>query len=256
MPMKLNYKTYGKGYPLIILHGLLGSLDNWATLAKKFAENYTVFVIDQRNHGKSPHSNNFNYEILANDLLEFMDEHHIYSANILGHSMGGKTAMLFALENPDKINKLIIADIAPVNYNGGHEIIFQALLKIDLKSIKSRKEVDDLLEKDIKLFSIRQFLMKGLTRNKEREFVWKYNLKGIWNAYQEIIKSFQKEDEIFEKDTLFIKGENSNYILDEYLTDIEKYFPNYKLKTIDHAGHWLHAEKPTAFYTIVSEFLQ
>jgi pimeloyl-ACP methyl ester carboxylesterase len=253
--MKLNFKTHGQGEPLIILHGLLGSLDNWSTLAKKFAENYTVFIVDQRNHGKSPHAKEFNYQVLSEDLLEFMDDNHIYSANILGHSMGGKTAMNFAVNNPDRVQKLIIADIAPIKYDGGHQLIFDALFSINLNEIKSRKEVDKQLEIFIKEFGIRQFLMKGLTRDKDKNFVWKFNLKDIWNSYSKIINTFDDSEAEFDGETLFVKGANSNYILDEYSPKIEEIFPNYTLETIEDAGHWLHSEKPAVFFKMVSNFL-
>lgn len=254
--MKLNFKTFGQGEPLIILHGLLGSLDNWQTLGKRFAENYTVFLIDQRNHGKSPHDALFNYEVLAEDLLAFMDDNYIHSANILGHSMGGKTAMKFAVDNPDKVQKLIVADIAPVKYQEGHKVIFDALFSVDLSTVKSRKDVEAQLALTIKEFGIRQFLMKGLTRDKDRKFVWKFNLDDIWASYNNIIDTFEDPDAEFDGETLFIKGKNSNYILDEYLVAIEKYFPNYQLKTIENAGHWLHAEQPEMFFKIVNDFLE
>lgn len=252
--MKLNFKTYGQGEPLIILHGLLGSLDNWLTLAKKFGENYTVFTLDQRNHGKSPHSAEFNYEVLREDLLEFMEDNYIHKAHLLGHSMGGKTVMNFALEYPEKVDKLIVADIAPVKYKGGHKVIFDALFKINLSEINSRKEVDFLLEKDIKDYGVRQFLMKGL-KNTNKVYSWKFNLKEIWNSYQNVNDNLE-EDLQFEGETLFLKGENSNYILDDYIPEIENYFPNYHLETIKNSGHWLHAEKPNEFYELVINFLK
>ena len=253
--MKLNFKTYGQGEPLIILHGLLGSLDNWSTLAKKFAVNYTVFIVDQRNHGKSPHAKEFNYQVLSEDLLEFMDDNHLHSANIIGRSMGGKTAMTFAVDNPDRVQKLIIADIAPIKYSGGHKIIFDALFSVDLVKIKSRKEVETQLEGYIKEFGIRQFLLKGLTRDQDRNFVWKFNLKDIWDSYNEIIDTFDDLDTVFDGKTLFIKVANSNYILDEYFPKIEKIFPNTEFETIEKAGHWLHAEQPTIFHELVKKFL-
>lgn len=253
--MKLNFKTYGQGEPLIILHGLLGSLDNWSTLGKKFAENYTVFIVDQRNHGKSPHSSDFNYQLLVDDLHEFMEDNHIYSANILGHSMGGKTAMYFAMEHPDKVDKLIVADIAPMQYPMGHQQVFEALFSVDLNKVKTRNEVDQKLQDYIQDFGVRQFLMKGLTRNKERNFIWKFNVVEIWESYKEILKTFDL-DLIFEGETLFIRGANSDYIKDEYLSIIEEHFPNNDLKTIENAGHWLHAEQPEIFFNIVIDFLQ
>jgi len=252
--MKLNYKIYGQGEPIIILHGLLGSLDNWATIAKNLARNYMVFTIDQRNHGKSPHSDIFNYDVLREDLFEFMEDNFINKAHLLGHSMGGKTVMNFALEYPDKVDKLIVADIAPVKYYEGHKNIFDALFSIDLKKTRSRKEVDEQLSKYINHFGIRQFLMKGLTKNKDKQFIWKFNIDAIWNSYKNIIDN-TNEDVDFEGETLFIKGGNSDYIIDEYLPEIKKYFPNYTLSTIKNTGHWLHAEKPDEFLEILNNFL-
>ena len=253
--MTLNYKTFGQGQPLIILHGLLGSLDNWQTIGKELSENYTVFIVDQRNHGKSPHSDNFNYDLLSEDLYEFMDEHFISSAHILGHSMGGKTAMYFAMKYPEKIDKLIIADIAPVQYEEGHNEIFEALFSIDLSQEDNRNEIDDKLKLKIPNYGVRQFLMKGLTRNDDKELAWKFNVKAIWENYKEILKTFDT-DAHFDNETLFIKGQNSDYILDEYKNDILKYFPKAKFATIEGVGHWLHAEKPKEFFELVDEFLE
>lgn len=252
--MQLNYKTFGSGEPLIILHGLLGSLDNWQTLAREYGENFTVFTIDQRNHGRSPHSEEFSYDILANDLLNFMYENHIFNAHILGHSMGGKVAMQFALEHSDMVNKMIVADIAPVSYPPGHDIIFEALLAVDLPAINSRKEVEDVIEQYIKDFGVRQFLMKGLTRSDNNGFQWKFNLKSLWANYNGIISNFAS-DRQFEGEALFIKGAKSAYVKDEYLPEIEKYFPNYTLESIPDAGHWLHAEKPAEFLEKTRRFL-
>ena len=253
--MKLNFKTFGEGEPLIILHGLLGSLDNWQTLAKQFSAHCTVFVVDQRNHGKSPHAPNFDYDILADDLFDFMDENYISSAHILGHSMGGKTAMYFAMKYPEKVEKLIVADIAPVKYEEGHKVIFDALFSVDLKAVDNRKEIDEQLKKQIPQFGVRQFLMKGLTRNDDRALAWKFNLIDIWNNYDNILETFETED-VFEGETLFIKGEQSAYIIDKYIPVIKKYFPASILKTIKRVGHWLHAEKPKEFYEIVIKFLK
>lgn len=252
--MQLNYKSFGQGEPLIILHGLLGSLDNWQTLGKQLAENFTVFLIDQRNHGKSPHCKTFNYEVLAEDLLHFMEEHHIHSSHILGHSMGGKTAMYFAIENPDKVNQLIVADIAPVEYPVGHQQIFDALLSIDLNLYNNRKDIEAKLQEKVPEFGVRQFLMKGLTRNEDRALTWKFNLQDIWAGYKNILQTFDS-DEVFEQETLFIKGEKSNYILPQYEKDIATHFPHFTIETIQGAGHWLHAEKPKEFLAIVNQFL-
>jgi esterase len=252
--MKLNYKTFGNGEPLIILHGLLGSLDNWQTIAKKLSEEYTVFIVDQRNHGRSPHSDDFSYDLLAADLLEFMYEHHIFNAHVLGHSMGGKVAMKFAVEHSDMVNKLIVADIAPVEYPAGHDIIFESLMAVDLKSVESRQEVEAILEQKIKDFGVRQFLMKGLTRNENNGFTWKFNLKALWNHYNEILKTFDTR-QTFEKPALFIKGGKSRYVTDEYIPVINRCFPKNSIFTIEDAGHWLHAEQPEIFTKATLDFL-
>ena len=252
--MELNYKEFGQGEPIIILHGLFGTLDNWQTIGKQLAENFTVFLIDQRNHGKSPHSEAFSYPILADDLAEFMDEHFISSAHILGHSMGGKTAMYFAMKYPEKVDKLIVADIAPVQYEEGHKAIFDALFSVDLKNVANRNEIDEQLKKQIPQFGVRQFLMKGITRNEDRELSWKFNLKDLWENYSNILDTFKSEDE-FDHETLFIKGEKSDYILEEYHTTILKYFPKAKFVSIENAGHWLHAENPKKFFELSMVFL-
>lgn len=252
--MNLNYKVFGEGEPLIILHGLLGSLDNWQTLAKQYAENFTVFIIDLRNHGKSPHSTEFSYELMSEDLLAFCDAHHIYKTNLLGHSMGGKVAMLFALQNPDYIEKLIIADIAPHTYPPGHNEIFEALFSVELDKIESREEVDELLKAKIPVFSTRQFLMKGLSRDENNSFKWKFNLEALWNNYEEILGSFDT-NQVYDGEVLFIKGAKSDYILPEYENEIARNFPNYQIQEIAKVGHWLHAENPAEFYRISTEFL-
>jgi esterase len=253
--VKLNFKTLGNGEPLIILHGLLGSLDNWQTIAKNLAEKYTVFIVDQRNHGRSPHSDEFNYEILSDDLLNFMYENHLFNAHLLGHSMGGKVVMKFALDHPDMVNKLIVADIAPVEYPPGHDVIFEALHDVNLDIVNSRQEVEELLAKKIQDFGVRQFLMKGLTRSENNTFVWKFNLESLWKNYHSILSNIC-EDKVFDKDTLFIKGGKSRYILDEHTPAMEKHFPNYAIESIANAGHWLHAEQPEIFLKITSDFLE
>lgn len=251
--IQLNYKSFGNGEPLIILHGLLGSLDNWQTMAKKLAEHFTVFIVDQRNHGKSPHTDQFNYGLLSEDLLNFMYENHIFNAHLLGHSMGGKVVMQFATEHSDMVNKLIVADIAPVKYPAGHDAIFDALCGVNLSNISSRQDVDDELKKDIEDFGVRQFLMKGLTRKEDKSFTWKYNLVSLENNYENILNTF--ENGIFEGNTLFIKGANSKYIQEKNLEKMKAHFPNYTLKIIENAGHWLHAEQPEDFFETVKDFL-
>lgn len=253
--MELNYKEFGQGEPLIILHGLFGTSDNWQTLAKQFAENYTVFILDLRNHGRSPHEDEFNYKVMAEDLKEFMESHWIYEARVIGHSMGGKTAMQFALDYPDMVEKLVVVDIANQKYEGGHESIFNALLSLDLNKIENRKMADDFLKNQIEDFGVRQFLLKNLTRNKEGQYEWKMNLPIIYKNYQAILNKIEG-DEPFENATLFIKGGLSKYITDDNFTTTQQLFLNAKLKKIENVGHWVHAEAPKELLQVIEEFLQ
>ncbi len=252
--MQLNYKEFGQGEPIIILHGLFGTLDNWQTIAKQLAENFRVFIIDQRNHGKSPHSKAFSYDILSADLKAFMDEKYIYKAIIVGHSMGGKTAMRFALDNPDMVNKLVVVDIAPKAYKGGHEIILEAMFDLDLDTLTDRKEIDEQLKIKIPEDGVRLFLMKNLSREKGGNYRWKMNLPVLKDKYLEILGAIES-DETFDEPTLFIRGANSHYINDDDVLDIHDMFPMMQLATIENAGHWVHAENPNAFVTKLMEFL-
>lgn len=252
--MQLNYKESGQGQAFIILHGLLGSLDNWATLGKKFAENYRVFLLDQRNHGKSPWSDTWSYEAMAEDLHEFIQEHSLDQIILLGHSMGGKTAMFFATQFPDIVDRLLVADIAPKAYPVHHDQILHAMDVIGIANLSTRQEVDQALAQYIPDFGTRQFILKNLQRDDNGAFSWKVNLEVI-KAQIESVGEALPENAFFEGDTLFLKGDKSNYILDQDLPLIQKHFPHSNLVNIHNAGHWLHAEQPEAFYTAVQAFL-
>ena len=252
--MTLNYKSFGQGQPIVILHGLFGTLDNWQTIAKKLAEQYMVFIIDLRNHGKSPHDPEMNYSIMAEDIQHFLESQWIYESHIIGHSMGGKVAMEFAHQYPEMVEKLVVVDIAPKAYPPGHQRIFEALFKIDLKEITNRKEADNQLQPRIEEFSVRQFLLKNLTREKDGNYRWKMNLPVIFKHYPEILASVELE-EPFAGDTLFVRGGQSNYITDEDYPLIEAQFPNAVIETIPESGHWVHAEAPATFLQILEGFL-
>lgn len=253
--MQLNYLSYGSGDPLIILHGLFGSLDNWHTLSKQFAERYHVFSLDQRNHGRSPHSDEFNYSILVEDLRDFMEQQNIKTANILGHSMGGKAAMQFALSYPDRVSKLIIADIAPKSYPPALQELFETLLSIDLGEFSERKDIDKALADKVKDFSVRQFILKNIYLNDEEKFCWKMNLPILHRNYLEMSGSINLSNS-FSKATLFIRGEKSSYIEDSDRELIKSYFPSAQIVTMAKVGHWVHAENPKEFFQIVMEFLK
>jgi esterase len=252
--MKLFYRQSGQGEPLIILHGLFGSSDNWFTLAKTFAERFTVYLIDQRNHGQSPHSEEFDYKFLAEDLLEFINDHNLDKVNIIGHSMGGKTAMNFAVKYPERVKKLIVVDIVPKTYPVHHDNILDGLLSLDLLTVSSRTEADELLSKYLPELDVRQFLLKNLYRTTDGAFGWRPNLKAIDKHIEEIGEGMQYDGQ-YNGPTLFIVGARSTYFKmgDENL--LQQVFPAYTLVTLD-SGHWVQAEKPKEFAEAVIPFLE
>jgi esterase len=252
--MKLFYRELGTGNPIVILHGLFGSSDNWLSIAKELANTHSIYLLDQRNHGQSPHSDTFDYSTMANDLEEFIDEHEIENPVILGHSMGGKTAMEFAVKNPDKWSKLIVVDIAPKTYSVHHDQILEGLNSLDLKTINSRNEADERLSKWVPEMGVRQFLLKNLSRD-NIGFSWKINLPVISKNIEIIGEGLSKRLSKA-KPTLFIRGSNSNYIMDSDFELIEQYFPSAKIETVENAGHWIHAEQPEEFLNIVNQFLK
>jgi esterase len=254
--MELNFKVFGQGFPLIILHGLLGSLDNWQTIAKKLSEKFQVFIIDQRNHGKSPHSDEFSYEILSNDLFDFLQQHQISKAHIIGHSMGGKTAMQFALNHFDKVEKLVVVDIAPVAYDDGNNEVFKALFAADVKHATSREEVEVVLRKNLEDETTVQFLMKGLQRAVDGQsgFQWRFNVESLYENFS-LISSAINSSKVFSGEVLFIKGGESPYINPDNYSAIEKLFPKHQITEIKGAGHWVHADKPAEFIAEVTRFL-
>ncbi len=250
---RLRFKSYGQGYPVIILHGLFGSLDNWQSFAKQLAEDYMVFTLDQRDHGRSPHTDEFNYDVLAEDVIGFMDDMWIQEAIIIGHSMGGKVAMRLILDYPDKFKKGIIVDIGPQSYRPRHLEIIEAMRDIDPEAATCRSVIEEELSKTIKDEGIRQFLMKNFSRKKEGGYELKINLPLLMNNYDEINIEIEG-DEVF-NEILFIKGENSDYLEVEQLDTIKKLFPNAMMTTIDNAGHWIHAEQSEMMLDEVRKFV-
>lgn len=251
--MKMNYKTFGQGPPVLILHGLFGNLDNWQTFAKQLAEDYTVYIVDQRNHGRSFHHDDMNYPVLAEDLHRFLEEQWIYRTHILGHSMGGKTAMQFALDFPDMVDRLVVVDMAPKRYEGGHQEIFAAMLGLDLETINSRQEAEALLANHIPDPGVRLFLLKNLTRGENGGFRWKINLPVLHRAYADILSPVTGTP--FEGPALFVAGERSDYIKPADRPAIESLFPGAQMATVAGAGHWVHADAPDALLELVRAFL-
>lgn len=253
--MDLNYKKLGEGKPLIILHGLFGSLDNWLTLGKEFAEFREVYLVDQRNHGQSPHSDEFNYDVMADDLHNFITTHDLKDPVILGHSMGGKTAMKYALQHTADWDKLIVVDIAPKVYPIHHQEIIDALHSLDLGSYETRGEAEEALANSLDDEGQRLFLLKNLKRKPGGGYAWKMNLKAIEDNLKDIGQGME-EQLATEKDVLFIRGERSGYIKDKDFILIAQHFPNASIETIKGAGHWVHAEKPKELFELVRDFIR
>jgi esterase len=251
--MKLNFKQYGSGHPLIILHGLMGSLDNWGTLAKRFGEYFSVYIVDQRNHGQSPHDDDIDYELMSEDLLEFIEDHDLVRPILLGHSMGGKTVMKFALDNPDKVSALIVADISPRTYKVHHDQILDALASINFYEVKSRKEVENILLDKLGDKGTVLFLAKNVYWESKEKLAYRFNLESLRNNIT-TISAWPENHMVYNGDVLFLRGGKSNYIGD-HETSIEEQFPKAALQTIEGAGHWLHAEKPDEFFNHVMNYL-
>jgi len=254
--MKLLHSLInGSGEPLIILHGFLGMGDNWKTLANKFSANYEVHLVDQRNHGRSFHDDDFSYELMVEDLVHYLDQHQLGSVNILGHSMGGKTAMLFAVEHPERLKKLIVADIAPKFYPPHHQYILDALHDVDFSQVSSRSEIDLIFKKHIPENGIRQFLLKNVYRVEKDKLAYRFNLSVLEEHIDEIGVALPPRT-FFDGPVLFLKGALSGYITHEDGDLITAHFPDSRIVTISNASHWLHAENPVDFYDNVARFLE
>lgn len=261
--MKLFYRESGKGEPLIILHGLYGSSDNWVSIVKELDSYYKVINVDQRNHGQSPHDSEHSYTVLANDLLELLVDLNLERVILLGHSMGGKAAMGFAIDHPEKVSSLIVVDIAPwehklsTNIISEHRQIINGLLSIPISTLTSRNQADSLLSEWVNSEYTRQFLLKNLKREQNGHFSWKLNLSAIANNLSNLMSEIEpkSQNKLCGTKTLFIKGELSNYIPLGKEGDLKNIFPNSNIITIKDSGHWVHAEKPKDFLNAVLTFL-
>jgi pimeloyl-ACP methyl ester carboxylesterase len=267
--MQLFYRKYGEGTPLIIIHGLYGASDNWHTVGKALAEHFEVYLIDQRNHGRSPHAPEHTYRHMCADLLELMDNLHLSKAILIGHSMGGKTAMRFAVSNPERVQALLVVDIAPKSYNNlrtyehqtvDHQMIISTLSTIDLAKAESRLDIEHQLAERIASERTRQFLLKNLTRSVGGGFRWKLNIAALANNLPAILEGISLEDFVVEPESLgfpvlFIRGANSDYILADDADLILELFPYAETVTIPNAGHWVHAEQPRLLVKNILYFL-
>ena len=252
----LYSRIVGEGKPLVIIHGFIGMSDNWKSFGSLYStEGFQVHMLDLRNHGKSFHSDEFNYTVMSNDVLEYCQEYHLPKVSIIGHSMGGKVAMLFATTYPEMVDKLIIADIGSKYYAPHHQDILAGLNAVDFSTKPDRAEVEEILYPFIPDFGTRQFLMKNLYWVEPGQLAFRFNLP-VFNAKIETIGEALPEANYFDKPTLFIRGGNSNYVLDSDLPEIKKHFPNTELITMPNVGHWLHAENPKLFFEETSIFLK
>jgi esterase len=252
--MRLHCRTQGEGQPLIILHGFLGSLDNWQVMSRRLARDFKIYSLDLRNHGRSPHSAVMNYPAMAQDVREFIAEHGLTAASVLGHSMGGKVAMQFAAHFPDDLEKLVVVDIAPKAYASAHRTMLHAMRAANLRDCSSFGEVGHVLSGAIPDPAVRQFVMKNLTRDTHSNFQWRLGLDEITKNYDELTHRIVV-DKPFAKPACFIRGERSNFVQDSDLALIRDVFPRAEFKTIPNAGHWIHIDAAGEFQAVVTNFL-
>lgn len=254
--MQLNTLTYGdENKPaLIMIHGLFGSGKLWRIFAQKFAKHYWVHTPDLRNHGQSPHVDSMSYEEMAEDIADYMDQHDIAQAHILGHSMGGKVAMQFALNWPERVIKLVIEDIAPMFYKPRHEAVFEGIKVLDESNLESRSHADKLVKDIITDNSLRTFLYTNLSKQSDGFLGWHINMPAIVDNYDAISRAPVYKKKPYSCTTLFLRGGESEYVLDEYRRKIKEWFPLSRINTVKGTGHWLHAEKPGTFLDICLKF--
>jgi len=255
--MKLFYREFGQGQPAIILHGLFGQSDNWVTVSRRIADQFHVYIPDQRNHGQSPHTSLHSFPAMADDLAEFIDEHNIENPILIGHSMGGKVAMTYALENPDKVKKLVIIDISPRKYPERitHTQVISQMMSIDLEKVSTRGEVEKILDSKISDARIRMFIMKNLYYKIHGKLAWRLNLDTINQSMDLLFDGIRSENQYY-RPVLFIRGGNSDYVPDEDLPLIKSLFPDAIIKTISGASHWVHADAPEELCFLLSGFLE
>lgn len=261
MSVELNHRITGEGAPLILLHGLFGSLENLGGIARRLQDDWQIHALDQRNHGSSPHTETMDYPAMASDVIAYMDRQGIDKACILGHSMGGKVAMQVALQAPARVERVIVADIAPVSYKPRHDAILEGLKSIDLNAVASRQDADQRLAEQVDALATRQFLLKNLERVPRDEqseggplFRWRLNLPVIDACYGNLSQA-PEGDGPYQGPVLFLKGADSAYIQEKHREAIQQLFPAAELRVIQDTGHWLHAEKPDTFAALCRRFL-
>lgn len=248
-------EPYDGNHSILILHGLFGSQRNWYSIAKRLAEKFEVYTLDLRNHGESAHSEIMSYQEMAGDILQFVSEHDLNKVAIVGHSIGGKVAMQASLQEPEMISKLIIVDIAPVQYEHNFYHLVDLLNTLPLERIDSRQQADEYLQFVVKPKALRQFLLQNL-RSSNDGFFWRINLHAIQSCIEAIEGFPDGHDKPYRNPVLFLKGERSNYIRDAYDEEIFRLFPGALFITVPDAGHWLQAENPDFVIKEIAEFMQ
>lgn len=251
--MKLHSRILGEGPPLVVMHGVFGMSDNWNTLGRRWSEHYQVHLLDMRNHGRSPHSEEFSYGVMSDDLGEYLDDQKLESAYLLGHSMGGKVAMLFASLQPERCHKLIVGDIGPQSYSPHHEQVVEALTSLPLDKISSRQEAQEQFAPHLPE-GVRMFLLKNLYWRTDKQLDWRVNVPVVAREVQKKGEALP-DQAVYEGPALFLRGGRSDYIRDADIDLICRHFPEAQIETIAEAGHWLHAEKPREFQGLVEAFL-
>ena len=253
--MQLFYRESGEGRPIVILHGLFGSSDNWMSVTKELALHYKAFVLDARNHGQSPHDPSHTYKDMAIDLKEFIDRHQLVDPILIGHSMGGKTIMRFAVEYPGIAEKLIVVDISPRFYGRHHEAILSGFSAINLETLQTRNEADAIMSQYVGDPGVRMFLLKSLYRTSDGKFQWRINLPVINKQIDNIGEALAETAKI-DTPTLFIRGSESGYIEDKDVVLIAQHFSDYKIETVEGASHFVHAEKPKEVIALIETFIE
>ncbi len=251
--MKLHYQESGSGLPLLIIHGLFGSADNWRSMAKYFSKFYRVISVDLRNHGRSPHSDEQNFDLMADDIVKLCDDLQLDKVSVLGHSLGGKVAMRFAEMQSESVHKLVVVDISPRQYFSQHTPLMDAMMALDMAQFSSRKEVDEALAPQVTDPAVRQFLLMNL-QSDENGLSWRINLPALKANYQALMAPVC-ELALLTMPSQFIYGGQSEYVTAEDRVLIEQHFTQPRFDVIDKAGHWVHAERPQQFKQLVEEFL-
>lgn len=252
--MELYYREVGQGQPLVFLHGIFGSSDNWLTQSRLLSDKYRTFSLDLRNHGRSFHDDAFDYPSMVSDVMDFLEQHAIHDPVIVGHSMGGKVAMNLAVAHPEMVQRLVVVDIAPRPYNLEDYPVLDGLNAVPIDEVTTRQEADEAMAPHVPELATRQFLLKNLQRQREGGFRWKLNLPAI-NEHILKIGNDLEFSGTFDKPTLFVRGGQSGYIRDKDLPRIRELFPNAEMKTLD-AGHWVPAEKPEEFSELLRQWLE